>query len=112
LFAACNKHDGEQFIDLWMPDMKKQRWYRNDREVGKKGNRTLLNVIKWPGYHLTTKREDVKVIVGKRTVFVYTKIGSIPSETYFMQFEGDKGLPRYSEGPMVIARLEGKWVVM
>jgi hypothetical protein len=116
--AACDGHDGDKCFSLLLPELKSPPRHRKNVEDAKKDWRTVYNIIKEPQYRLVTKREDVKMIFGRRTVLLYVDIGNVEDEPHLLRFDplgnvqaGALPNPVFYLGEIALVRLGGKWMI-
>jgi hypothetical protein len=116
LFVACNNHDSDDFFNLLLPDLKSPSWYMKKAKETKIKQQSTYNIIKELECRLSTDRNDVKFISGKKSVLVYSGIIHPADIACFLQFEPasitkTKTISHFALGEIVFVRLGGKWVM-
>jgi hypothetical protein len=104
------KHDMDAIIEAYIPDLKNHPKYIMDRETFIKGSRVFINEIKKGSYDIKTTTEDVKIVVGKRSVLLYTDVESNPTNAYLFKFLRSDGRAKAYDPPLTVGKLEGKWI--
>jgi hypothetical protein len=111
LAKCCDAHDGEGFFRLTMPDLKSPPPYLGDWEAARRSQMSLIARVSDTKYRLVTRVDDVQVVVGKRSVLVFTGVteNEVP---YLFQLNSQGESDPVFVSSMRLMRLEGQWIAV
>jgi hypothetical protein len=107
--ACCAKHDGEAIVSSLIPELKSPPPYMKSRTERVRQAKQVIDVVNALQNRLVTKKEDVRMVFGKRSVLVFA--GTFNGSPYLFHFESNDPNVTQSIRDITMVRLEGKWTI-
>jgi hypothetical protein len=109
LLAAYAKHDVDSFNQLLLPAIKSPPQYAKHREELLKWKEEFARMVNNRKEKLLTKRDDVKIVYGARSVVLYS--GDHDGSPFFLDFDtGERNSLSFLDA-ITLVRIGGKWTL-
>lgn len=108
LLALWKQHEGEEFHELWFPQVDCRIRGRLRPDDIRKRNGKIVDRINDAKYVLTTTARDLKYIYGTHTVFVYVEYSSDTNMYYSMRAKSPDR--EFMLGALCLVRIKGRWM--
>ncbi len=113
LIARSDNHDIDGLLELTIPDLKNPLPQVVNRAAFKQSSKEVVDLITGNRYRRKTKAEDVKLIIGKFSVIIYSGVSEDESDpiAYLFAYQDEDKVPFYVTA-ITLARVEGKWCLI
>jgi hypothetical protein len=106
--SLCAAKRGDALIESMVPDIKPLPSYLGSQKAAKQRAAPVVDGINSGKFHLETKVDDVKLVIGKRSAIAYAGITEDFSP-YLFKFRVDGQAEPFYLNSVLVVRIDGKW---